>query len=288
MKHHFVPEFLLRAWANTTADGMIEVFRLDLPRLPSRRWAPSATGFEHDLYALTKPEVLDVKQQATETDFLQLVDSEAARVLSALSTRGFEGLRPRDLVSWAYFIISLLFRTPEAVSWLRTNGSKHLKASLNARPKEYEAVMEACDPPTLVDFVHTYYPGFSENFGLMSLGKLICAPERVRKILSMRWWLCDFSQQSNDLVLADRPCILTGKLDDPNLLAALPVGPSKAFIATKSDKAAKVVLSQRRQTLLTQINESSLSQAKQRLYTRDESPRRFIANRLAKWKPSQQ
>ncbi len=30
MRHHFVPEFLLKPWADSAQDGKLEVFRLDI------------------------------------------------------------------------------------------------------------------------------------------------------------------------------------------------------------------------------------------------------------------
>ncbi len=88
--------------------------------------------------------------------------------------------------------------------------------------------------------------------------------------------------QRNHLLFADRPCIFTTGIDDPDLIVALPIGPWKAFMATKTDRVASIIRQQRPQNLLMQINESSLSQAKQRVYARDASPRCFISNRLTK------
>ena len=281
MKHHFIPQFLLKAWASTTEDKKLEVFRLDLPHFPSSRRTPEYTGYEENLYTLTEPVVADVRQQSAETDFLQCVDSDGARVLHKLNTTGFTDLRPQDQVIWAYFIESLLFRTPDAISWLRDMARNILEASLNENPEEYDTIAETCDPHTLADFVEENFPGYIENFGIMSLGKLVCDQERVDKILRMRWWLLDFSGQKSHLLLADRPCIFTTNIDDPDLIIALPIGPWKAFMATKTDEVANTIGQRRRQDLLMKINESSLSQAKQRVYARDASPRRFIFNRLA-------
>ncbi len=282
MKHHFIPKFLLKAWADTAEDTKVEVFRLDLPHLPSSRRTPEYTGYENNLYTLTEPVVTGVKQQAVETDFLQHIDSEGARVLRKLYTTGLADLKPQDIGVWAYFIESLLFRTPDAVSWLRAEAPNILKASLNERPEEYDSIAETCDPPTLGDFFDKNFRGYTENFGIMSLGKLVCDQERIQKILRMKWWLWDFSGQRNHLLLADRPCIFTTGIDDPDLIVALPIGPWKAFMATKTDRVASIIRQRRPQNLLMQINESSLSQAKQRVYARDASPRRFISNRLTK------
>ena len=282
MKHHFIPKFLLKAWADTTEDTKVEVFRLDLPHLPSSRRTPKYTGYENNLYTLTEPVVTGVERQAIETDFLQHVDSEGARVLRKLHTTGLADLKPQDIGVWAYFIESLLFRTPDAVSWLRAKAPNILKASLNERPEEYDSIAETCDPPTLGDFFDKNARGYTKNFGIMSLGKLICDQERVQKILRMKWWLWDFSAQRNHLLLADQPCIFTTGIDDPDLIVALPIGPWKAFMATKTDRVASIIRQQRPQNLLMQINESSLSQAKQRVYARDASPRCFISDRLTK------
>ena len=141
MKHHFIPQFLLKAWADTTEDKKIEVFRLDLPHLPSSRRAPEYTGYEDNLYMLTKPEVAGVEQQAVETKFLQRLDSDGARVLQKLNTSGLATLTHEDLSVWVHFIASLLWRAPDIVSRLRTESAGYLKDSLIARPEEYVSLI---------------------------------------------------------------------------------------------------------------------------------------------------
>ena len=89
------------------------------------------------------------------------------------------------------------------------------------------------------------------------------------------------SLKYNDLFLADQPCIFTMSIDDADLVIALPIGPRKAFMATKSEHVATIMRRQRPKDLLMRINESSLNQARVRVYARDSSPRRFICNRLA-------
>ena len=285
VKHHFIPQFLLKAWADTTEDKRIEVFRLDLPHLPSSRRAPGYTGYEDNLYTLTKPEVAGVAQQAVEIKFLQSIDSEGARVLRKISTNNLGGqiqLPLKDRYCWALFIISLRFRAPGIVSRLRAEAPDYLMDSLNARPEEYDSLALISDPPTLTEFVEINHPGYIENFGMMSLGKLICDQERVEQLMYMRWWMCDFSGLDGHLLLADRPCVFTAGMDSPDLVIALPVSPSKAFMATKTDHVGRIIRQQRLRDLMRCINESSLIQAERRIYAPDESPRRFIRELLVK------
>ena len=81
MRHHYIPELLLKVWAETTLDKKVEVFRLDLAGIPSKRYSPKHTGYEKDLYALTHDQVAGLKKQHVETEVLKSVDNEAAKVL---------------------------------------------------------------------------------------------------------------------------------------------------------------------------------------------------------------
>ena len=280
MRHHYVPEFLLKAWADTSSDRMVEAFRLDLEELPSRRWAPKATGYEQDLYALTESSVAGIGRQVVETDFLQQLDDSAARVLRKLSTTGFSDFTEQDSVSWSCFITSLLSRTPEAIALIQEVGQTHINASLADKPEEYEAIANASDPPTLTEWLEAHLPGFIDNFGKLSLPAFITSPRLAEELLRMKWMLWDFSGQKNHLLLADRPCITTAGKDDSNFVLSLPIGPWKAFMAIKTERVASIMRSWDPKTLLMRMNESAVANASTRVYGRDASPRRFILNRL--------
>ena len=183
-------------------------------------------------------------------------------------------------MDWARFVMSLRLRQPSLVQQLRTESSEHLEASLVVEPDEYEALAGIDDPPTLVEWTRKNYPGLIENFGLSFFHKLVDNTEIGTKILRMKWWLWNFTREQNELLLADQPCIFTKGIDDPDLVIALPIGPRKAFMATAAERVAAIMRRRRPKDLLLRINESSLNQARVRVYARDASPRRFICNRL--------
>ncbi len=285
MKHHYIPQFLLKAWAG--ADGKIEVFWIDPQHLRSSRLAPKSTAYEDNLNALTVSEVAGVKQQAVETDFLRHIDDRAAKILHKMAATGFAELKKEDCAAWMDFIMSLPPRAPEVVSRLHAEGSKYLKASLDEKPEEYEAISEPDDPPTLTEWADQQFPGLIENFGKISLPSFVCNQEIRQKISGMsgmKWWLWDFKGQKNHLLLADRPCIFTTGIDDLGLVIALPISPWKAFMATKTERFANIMRQQRPKDLLMRMNESSLRQARERVYALDVSPRSFIYSRLIEQK----
>jgi hypothetical protein len=148
--------------------------------------------------------------------------------------------------------------------------------------EEYDAIAGIDDPPTLLEWTRKNYPGLIENVGMSFFRDFVDNAGIGEKIIRMRRWLWDFTREHNDLLLADQPCVFTTGIDDADLVIALPIGPRKAFMATKSERAATIMRRQRPKDLLMRINESSLNQARIRVYARDTSPRRFICNRLAK------
>jgi hypothetical protein len=282
MRHHYVPEFLQKPWADNSPDGKLKVFRLDIQGIPSTSHTPKHTGFEDDLYALTQEEVAGMEKQAVEERFLKIIDNNAARVRVKLERDGLKSLTIEDKMDWARFLMSLRLRQPDIVKVLKWESAQHLKATLNDQPEEYEALAAPEDAPTLEEWTEQQYPGLIENFGLSFFHELVDNPEIGIKILKMKWRLCNFSEAPYDLLLSDNPCIFVHGIDDPNCVIALPIHPRKAFMATRSDEMAKLMRIQHPKDLALRLNESSVNQTRVRIYARNESPRRFIENRLAK------
>lgn len=280
MRHHFVPQFLLRAWANGSVDGKVEDIRLDLSGFPSSRRAPKSTGYKDDLYALSKPVVAGMEKQAIEKIFFMQVDNLAARAHQKLVKHGLRSLTNDERSDWVRFLMSLRVRQPDIVQQLKTESAEHLVKTLRQQPEEYDKLAKNGDAPTLVEWTEQQFPGLIENFGLSFFHEIASNPEVGEKIFKMKWWLWDFANVSFDLLLADHPCVFINGIDDPNLTIALPISPKKAFMATNSDDVAVMMRQQVPKHLALRLNELSLNQARARIYAPNTSPRRFIQNRV--------
>lgn len=169
-------------------------------------------------------------------------------------------------------------RQPDAVQKLRVESAEHLHATLATQPERYEELTGE-DPPTLTEWTDKHFPGLIENFGLSFFHELVDYQNIGGQLLRMTWWLWDFSDAPYNLLLADHPCIFTRGIDDPKLVVALPISPWKAFMATQSERTSDLLRRQRPRDLAMRMNES-LCQARVRIYGRDQSPSRFIRNRL--------
>lgn len=280
MRNHFIPRFLLRAWSEGATDGKFQEFRLDLEGLPSFRRVSKATAYQEDLYALTRPTVAGMTKHAVETQVLRHIDNDAARVRAKMIRQGFKNLSHAERCDWVRFLMCLRIRQPDIIAQLRTDSAEHLHKTLADQPEEYEASAVDDDPTTLVEWVEQTFPGLIENFGLSFVHELIDNEENGRKIISLRRVLWDFTGSKHELLLADNPCIFTGALDAPELVVALPISPTKAFLAVGGDRTAARLRRTDSNVLAMWMNESSVSQARARVYARNAKPKRFIENRL--------
>ncbi|MCY4419784.1 MAG: DUF4238 domain-containing protein [Gammaproteobacteria bacterium] len=280
MRHHYLPEFLLKRWAETTADKKVEVFQLDIPRIPSKRRRPKHTGFEQDLYALTHDQVAGLEKQHVETNILKHVDNEAAKVLNKILIGGLGSLTKTDNTHWIIFLMSLRVRRPEFINYLKYGEPDEFKATLIESPEKYIAKSGDSDPHALAEHAEKENPGITDNFGMVYFGHMITEPDIAMKIGRMTWSLYHFKKLKNHLLLSDDPLILTEKsIDHPDLIIMLPLSPDKVFIATKAHHATRWLSQHRAKDVLTYINEWSLLQSKKRIIARNKSPHRFILNR---------
>ena len=145
MRHHFVPKFLLRAWSEGASDGMFQEFRLDLESLTTARRVPKATGFQDNLYALTKPEVAGTSQQAVETGLMRHIDNYAAQVRVKMELHGLKSLSNTERQDWVRFLMSLRVRHPNIVSQLKMEGAHNLRNNLLNDSERHEALAEEDD-----------------------------------------------------------------------------------------------------------------------------------------------
>jgi hypothetical protein len=240
-----------------------------------------STAYENDLWALTVEKVANLSKQDVETKVLQRVDNDAYRVLEKMKSGGLAGLSTDDRQTWALFLNSLRWRQPRNVLSLREKGLNALREELNRDSSDYDSLAGKDDPPTLADWAEKRFPGLTANYGLTIFGSILGDSTIASKLTSLTWWLCDVTAGSRELLLADHPCILTTGIDDQNFMFALPIGPYRAFLATRGERTKAGIMRTHPALLAQRLNESALNQVETRLYARTRSPERFIRNRFA-------
>ena len=75
MRHHYVPQFLLRRWIN--AAGKLRTYTMRDGRLTRKDMGPKSTGYENGLYALVAG-VLGFPEDHLEKRLFGPIDNDAA------------------------------------------------------------------------------------------------------------------------------------------------------------------------------------------------------------------
>ena len=278
-KHHFTPSFYLDRW--TAADGLVcEFSRPYGEKVRPQRRHPNATGFVHDLYKIEG--VSGAEAQQFETEFFKPLDTLASRALSALLAGDSQALADHALRDgWARFLLSLMFRTPEAIHTLRDHMDDVWVASSGALDARYKEERSPRDPESLADYYEERDPGARGKLP-MRLAKDMIDLESARFSIRHLTWRCiDLERSKFDLLASDRPIDRTG-LGDTSAFIALPVGPKALFLATRTDDIAEMIVRADATTVVSQMNKTVVSQARRYVWGRDDRQLGFVGRYMSR------
>lgn len=275
MRNHYVPQFLQSAW--TSSDGKLLRYKIETGAI--KRLPPKANGFKKNLLSLTKDQVMGMDKHAIEKAVLQKVDNDAAAVIDKLINDRLVTLSHIERCAWVRFVMSIRLRQPSSVHLLRLEGEQILRMELAKTPEEYSSIAGTDSFPTLEEWTEALFPGAIENFGLSVFQALINNGSIGTKLLRLRWWVRKFNEDDHSLMLGDNPCVLVGKIDDPDFAIMLPISPRAAFIATRGDEVAHSLSQISGKVLSKNFNDVTVRQAEQYIYAANDGCVTFIRNR---------
>jgi Protein of unknown function (DUF4238) len=220
---------------------------------------PEGAGYKDDLYAVdgAPPEV----RSYIEDHFLLRTDQLAHDALQWLLCDRL-GM-PGDLRSgWTRFIMSMLQRTPEKITWLLEHWYKDFDAKIGIDDPIRKAVT---------------------TIGMLQ--KVMDLPQTGEKINGMLWNVVSYSNVRFPVLTSDRPVIISNGLlrDDSHVI--VPIGPERLFVAGNSETFVASLKSLDPEELIFRCNETIVLQSHTYVYGRDDQQLRFIENRLGRSKP---
>lgn len=231
MRNHFVPQFYLEKWCEPL-DGRIPSFVRERDgSITPKRLATTVTGHEHGLYALTNVEEKDANILEHEF-FTPIVDTPASPAYERLIQHGPEALTEAERTAWTRFLVASHMRTPDFIRQLREGSPHDFILELERRHNEQRDELPP-GVPIIKDFAHRYAPALIENIGMTLLPQLICDSKFTREIFGMLWWIVDFDKVRFRLLTSDRPLWWSGPLTDEACMLAMPITPTKLFMACR-------------------------------------------------------
>ena len=261
-RHHYVPEFLLKQWKNS--DGAIwRYFRNGRGAIDCRAQAPAGMGYQPGLYATDglPPE----HRQQVESKFMAPLDTEASRVHQLLLGGRVRALTDEQCSRWAGLMMSLWFRTPSEVEGIRTAVhalyQRHL-ASTALNPDGPTELPEAA----------------LNSLAMDAMMESIEDSRRDTELINMHWDVIEVGG-SRELFISDSPLSQPtsfARLGAPGSYLALPISPTKLFVAARSPTLVAGMRKLPQRELVARQNRAAVSQAEHFVGTRSRSADKFI------------
>ena len=277
IKHHYVPQFYLRQWAD--ARGKLVRYYRPHKAVVATRTAPKSTGYEEGLYSLEGAS--PGRRNAIEKDFMApKVDEPAALAMQALIAMDPSKLTDDLRIAWTRFLMSLHVRNPERVEQIREMAADGLRKSLRADPEDYEKLRKPGDPPTLLEWAERNTPAIFDNQGMRMLPGVIEHRPPVEAIIQMRWMTVGTADEFPDLLTSDRPVYMSHGVNDDRCFIVVPMSPRFMFFATRDPSMFDRVLALGIESVTKQVNGFMATGGVQNVYGASDRHLRFVENRL--------
>lgn len=272
MKHHYVPQFLLRRWCN--AAGKVQSFKVLGGRVLCTAQAPEYTGYENALYAVVA-NALGIDENHLERKFFSPIDSKAAAALAKIEQH--ELLDEDGKIAWAFFLNSLRIRQPDVLAHIRTKGMALLKRFL----ADGDAALPEGWPPS-EEWLEANYPGMMEAQTFISwLPRMVLHDDMTSYFSGLRWWTIEYKPEAPKLLLSDLPLYWEGALHSDEFFMAMPLAPGRLFLGASSEATRGYLNGLPDAELIRRVNRGSLTISRNRIWGLDAAEgRAFIEAHL--------
>lgn len=277
-KHHYIPEFYLKQWADQSG-RLVEYCRRHFNRVLPRLTHPGGTGYVRGLYSIkgAPPHVKDV----FEDKFMMVADGIAAEALRMMIEHNFVPVGKQKR-GWTRFVMSLLYRTPEGVARSYAMVQKYFEGEpLEELRKNYQEWKKPHDPDSPEEYMRMHGGRIVARTTIQHLMEIIESERVSEKIMEMQWHLGRLENLKHSLLTGDRPLIMTNGLASPESHIVMPLSPRHVWIATNRDEeTSKIKAMSRTGELALRMNDRIVRQARKFVFGTHHSQLRFIERRL--------
>ncbi len=285
-KHHYIPKFYLKQWAIT--DRQLCEFRQShkmvrgrVTKIVRHRMTyPDGTGYVRGLYTFDglPPEAADF----LETKFFMQADTHASDALDQLLAHKVDLIEPYKS-AWSRFIMTLVYRNPEAIARLRHIVLNGLPTEL----EEYRTLWERTQSnPGSLDF-DAYKSEFADRnrqqVTLILLRTVMDSQQVGGLISSMRWAVLTFKQARYSLLTSDRPYAMTNGIGKEDGHIVLPISPTTIFIAARNQRTMQQILAlcnDENVRMDEKLNDLIAKQSHRYVYATNAAQLGFVSTRL--------
>jgi hypothetical protein len=283
-KHHYIPVFYMQQWTN--GNGRLCEYSRPYKKVERRRTSPKGTGYVRGLYRL--PNVPDAKAELVETIYMQVVDDGASRALRILLDDNAGPAKMTDLMKtyWARFLHCLILRNPEYITAMSILLAQNVGDYVDVIKKDYEKESKPTDPATFEEYKRQFIANPLNTFAPRIINRIVDNQNIIRHMCNMSWNVVHFTNSPHLLLTSDRPIIMTNGVGIPEAHIALPISPSKLFIAFNDEAGYRKVRALPPKELIRASNTRVVEQARKYAYGFSDADLSFVSSRLGKQVPA--
>lgn len=273
--HHYVPRFLLRAWAlGEVVHGWWWNPWKDQLVVKSRGVASFCNQI--DLLTIGRHQL---GQDVIERIFFGHVDTRGASVYQKIISSGVQSLTGEERSDFARLLLSLEFRKPEMVRLLRDQ-SKAWTQTLNNDPELLALMAEHGISKTPIEYWLEKGGGNLEDRAVMLIQGLVDNQKLGPILINSHWRTVTLKPGEESFVLADRPLMRFRGLGDPDCLWVLPLTPLMAFVAAPQAATIQAVLKPSARRFAISSNGDSARHAERFVFSVEERHARWLGRYL--------
>lgn len=277
LKHHYLPIFYLKRWAG--ADGRICQFSRPHKEIVPKRKHPAETGYVIRLYEM--PGDPPERAQRIEQGFMQPVDTLAADALVMLENNDpCITSKSKMRSAWSRFIMSLLMRTPEDISALKSGVAEEWTRGILELYTEYSAKKGPNGPPTIEEYLVQRAPHEVDRIA-MALAPMLIDHYMIGELLNnMRWLVVRISSNAGEFLTSDRPVLMTSTLTEDDAYIFFPIGPKTLFVAVNDIETQRRIEACDPSERVERVNRFIAGHAVKYVYARDDSALDYVRQHM--------
>jgi hypothetical protein len=216
---------------------------------------------------------------------MSLVDTDASRALQRLVSGDIDDWPDRVRIGLTRFIISLVYRNPEAIASVKDHGLAAWEHAATELQADYISRRQPTDPETFAEFVAKTHPNIHAIAATYVVERLIGLNLYGPVILKMQWARMDLRKAKFPLLTSDRPLSQPYELEEPSAFITLPISPSVLFIAAHDPTVVAGILVTDPTEIVRRNNWQTVRQARRFVWATTDSQLPFIRKHFGKSGP---
>jgi hypothetical protein len=279
-RHHYIPEFYLRRWMPGGTKPLTVFWRpAGSPKIVAQRVYPKATGYidRRIVEGGADPALF----QIAESEFYTPADNAAATVLAKMETgaREFSG---DERSAWTRFILSLIFRTPEAFQITLATLREDVLNTSPEMERSYRRSREPGMPATLREAMKASLEDGSIAANVVKVLVDVNNSDKIgTHLVRMAWGTIQSGPFVPALLTSDRPVLIYRPLSAPDAHILVPVGPKRIFVAAQTDELWRRIAARSAHQTVQSLNEEVVSRAVKYVFGFSDWNHRYISEKMS-------